>query len=268
MGFLAPYVLVLAIFVVVPVIIGFGIGLRPQIYRELLADPVFATAAKNTFIYVIVSVNATMVIALILSGFFSLQKRWIGLLLVLFILPWAAPSIPTILSFRVMLNAETGVINQQLFQLFGIMEGPAWLTNANLAFVMAIIVHIWKSLPFWTLTLLTGRLAISGDLYEAASVDGASIWQKFRYITWPSLAKLYMTSTILSAIWTLGDFNSIYLLTGGGPADQTQVLATLGVKYVSNSRLDLGIASILIALPIILPLVVVMMRRLSGGREE
>jgi ABC-type sugar transport system permease subunit len=78
-------------------------------------------------------------------------------------------------------------------------------------------VHIWKSLPFWTLILMTGRLAISQDLFEAADVDGASWWQKFRFITWPSLRTLYLTCTLLSMIWTLGDFNSVYLLTGGGP---------------------------------------------------
>src|SRR5437867_12601218 len=85
---------------------------------------------------------------------------------------------------------------------------------------MAILVHIWKALPFWTLILMAGRLAIPKELYEAASVDGASGWQKFRYVTWPSIRTLYLTSTLLSLIWTLGDFNSVYLLTGGQPADQ------------------------------------------------
>ncbi|MGO4264061.1 carbohydrate ABC transporter permease, partial [Lysobacter sp. TAB13] len=136
-----------------------------------------------------------------------------------------------ILSFRVMLNPENGMLNQQLFHWFGIVEGPGWLTDPTLAFASSIMVHIWKSLPFWTLILVTGRLAISQDLYEAASVDGANGWQQFRFITWPSLATLYVTSTMLSMIWTLGDFNSVYLLTGGGPGDLNHVLATLGIRY-------------------------------------
>ena len=77
----------------------------------------------------------------------------------------------------------------------------------------------------------------SDDLYEAASVDGATKLQKFKYVTWPSLRTLYITSTILSMIWTLGDFNSVYLLTGGGPADLTHVLATLGIRYRGSIRL-------------------------------
>jgi multiple sugar transport system permease protein len=128
---------------------------------------------------------------------------------------------------------------------------------------MAMIVHIWKSLPFWTLILLAGRLAIPGELYEAASVDGASTWQKFKFVTWPSVSGLYLTSLILSTIWSLGDFNSIYLLTGGGPADLTHVLATLGIRYLRLDQVDLSMATIVCALPLVLPLVYFMMKRLS-----
>ena len=91
----------------------------------------------------------------------------------LFILPWAVPSIPTILSVRFMLNPEWGVINQTIFRLT-FEDGPNWLNDPKLALFFAMLVHIWKSLPFWTLILLSGRLAIPADLYEAASVDGAS----------------------------------------------------------------------------------------------
>jgi multiple sugar transport system permease protein len=127
----------------------------------------------------------------------------------------------------------------------------------------AMLMHIWKSLPFWTLILLAGRMSIPAEQYEAASVDGASSWQKFRFITWPSMQTLYLTSTILSMIWTLGDFNSVYLLTGGGPADLTHVLATLGIRYLRLDQVDLAMASIVVALPLVLPLVFFMMKRLS-----
>ena len=115
--------------------------------------------------------------------------------------------------------------------------------------------------------LVAGRLAIPGEQYEAASVDGATRWQKFRFITWPAMRSLYLTSTILSMIWTLGDFNSVYLLTGGGPGDLNHVLATLGIRYMRNNNLDLGIASIIVAMPLILPMVFVMVKRLSKGPD-
>jgi multiple sugar transport system permease protein len=106
-------------------------------------------------------------------------------------------------------------------------------------------------------------LSIPTEQYEAASVDGATRWQKFKFITWPSMRSLYLTSTILSMIWTLGDFNSVYLLTGGGPADMTHVLATLGIRYLRLDQVDLAMASIVVALPFVLPLVYFMMKRLS-----
>jgi multiple sugar transport system permease protein len=197
-----------------------------------------------------------------LSGFFVEQRAWIKWLSVLFILPWAVPSIPTILSVRFMLNPEWGMVNTLIFKLTG-DDGPNWLNDPTVALAMAIAVHIWKSLPFWTLILVTGRLAIAHDLYEAASVDGATWGQKFRYITWPSMQTLYITCTLLSMIWTLGDFNSVYLLTGGGPADLTHVLSTLGIRYLRLDQLSLAMASIVCAMPFVLPLVYYMMKRLS-----
>lgn len=265
LAMLVPYLLVFAIFVVYPVLFGLYLGRHVESYRQLFEDPAFLVALRNTIIFLVVAVNVKFLLALGLSGFFVASRAWVKIVLVIFILPWAIPSIPTILSFRIMLNPENGIVNQQLFRLFGIVEGPNWLNEPWLAFTMAIVVHIWKSLPFWTLILITGRLAIPHELYEAAAVDGASSWNQFRHVTWPSLATLYVTSTMLSTIWTLGDFNSVYLLTGGGPGDSTQVLATLGIRYLRIDKLDLGIAAIIVAMPLVLPLVYVMVRRLSRG---
>jgi multiple sugar transport system permease protein len=264
---LVPYVIVFGAFVAYPLLYGLWLGTNPASYRQLFQDPAFSTAAINTVIFLMVAVNVKFLMALFLSGFFVQQRPWIKVVLVLFILPWAVPSIPTILSFRFLLNPEWGLINAQIFKYTG-LDGPNWLNDPTLAFGAAIVVHIWKSLPFWTLILITGRLAIPRDLYEAASVDGASKWQQFLHITWPSLATLYITSTVLSMIWTMGDFNSVYLLTGGGPGDKTHVLATLGVRYLRIDKLDLGIASIIVAMPFILPLVFFMVRRLQKEARE
>ena len=263
----APYVLVFLVFVVYPVGYGLYLARDPQSYVKLWNDPVFFNAVVNTLLFLVVVVNLKFAIALFLSGFFVRERKWIGILAVLFILPWAVPSIPTILSFRFMLNPEWGVINSVIFKLTG-ADGPNWLNDRWIAFSMAGLVHIWKSLPFWTLILITGRLAISKDLYEAAAVDGATGWQKFAWITWPSLRNLYLTSVILSMIWTLGDFNSVYLLTGGGPADLTHVMATLGIRYLRLDQLDMAMATIVTALPFVLPLVYFMVRRLSVGPGE
>ncbi len=259
---LAPYILVFLAFVVYPVGYGLWLARQPASYVALFHDPIFARAAVNTLIFLLIGINFKMLIALFLSGFFATQRTWIKWLSVLFILPWAVPSIPTILSIRFMVNPEWGIINTLIFDLTG-EDGPNWLNEPSLALILAIIVHVWKSLPFWTLILIAARLAIPGELYEAAAVDGATSWHKFRYITWPSMQTLYLTCTILSMIWTLGDFNSVYLLTGGGPADLTHVLATLGIRYLRLDEVDMSMAAIVCALPLVLPLVYFMMKRLS-----
>jgi multiple sugar transport system permease protein len=261
-AFVVPYVLIFLVLVLFPVGYGLWLARSPQNYVKLFDDPIFFRTLVNTLVFLVVAINVKMAIALFLSGFFLHTRWWIKLLAALFILPWAVPSIPTILSVRFMLNPEWGVINQTIFRLTG-LDGPNWLNNPTLALSFSMLMHIWKSLPFWTLILLAGRLSIPGEQYEAASVDGATNWQKFRFITWPSMRSLYLTSTLLSMIWTLGDFNSVYLLTGGGPADLTHVLATLGIRYLRLDQVELAMASIVVALPLVLPLVYFMMKRLS-----
>ena len=259
---LVPYVLIFLVFVLFPVGYGLWLARDPQNYVKLADDPIFFRTVINTVIFLLVAVNLKMVIALGLSGFFVQTRWWIKALSLVFILPWAVPSIPTILSVRFMLNPEWGVINSTYFRLTG-LDGPNWLNDPTLALTFSMLMHIWKSMPFWTVILIAGRLAIPSEQYEAASVDGATRWQKFRFISWPAMRDLYLTCTLLSMIWTLGDFNSVYLLTGGGPADLTHVLATLGIRYLRLDQIELAMASIVVALPLVLPMVAVMMKRLS-----
>ena len=259
---IAPYVLVFIAFVLYPVSYGLWLARNPQSYVRLFEDPIFFRTVVNTILFLLIAVNLKFLLALYLSGFFVHERRWIRWLSVIFLLPWAVPSIPTIFSIRFMFNPEWGIVNSVIFRLTA-LDGPNWLNDPAIGLGLAILTHIWKSLPFWTLILIAGRLAIPRDQYEAASVDGASTWQKFRYVTWPSLRTLYLTSTILSMIWTLGDFNSIYLLTGGGPADLTHVLATLGIRYIRLDQVDMAMATIVCAMPLVLPLVYFMMKNLS-----
>jgi multiple sugar transport system permease protein len=263
---IAPYVLVFLAFVLYPVTYGLWLARHPASYVRLFEDPIFFRTAINTVVFLLIGVNLKFLLALMLSGFFVHERLWIRWLSVIFILPWAVPSIPTIFSIRFMFNPEWGIVNSVIFRLTA-ADGPNWLNDPSIGLGLAILTHIWKSLPFWTLILIAGRLAIPKDLYEAASVDGASTWQKFRFVTWPSLRTLYLTSTILSMIWTLGDFNSVYLLTGGGPADLTHVLATLGIRYIRLDQVDMAMATIVCAMPLVLPLVYFMMKHLSKGDE-
>jgi multiple sugar transport system permease protein len=260
-----PYLAVFVLFVAYPVAYGLWLGSGLSNYVRLWNDPIFVRAVMNTLAFLLIAVNLKLFLALLLSGFFLQPYRWIRWLSLLFILPWAIPSLVTILSFRWMLNAEFGMINNLIFRLT-FEDGPAWLNSTGLAFGAVVVVHVWKYLPFWTLILLAGRMAIPTELYESATMDGASRWQLFRYVTLPGIGNLYVTCTLLSTILTLGDFNSVYLLTGGGPNDTTHVLATLGIRYAFGlAEIGMGVATVIVALPLVIPLVIFMIRRL--GRE-
>src|SRR5256885_4557012 len=157
---LAPYILVFLAFVVYPVGYGLWLARHPASYVALWHDPIFARAAVNTLIFLVIGINFKMLIALFLFGFFAQQRTWIKWLSVLFILPWAVPSIPTILSVRFMFNPEWGMINQLIFKFTG-DDGPNWLNDPAVGLTMAIGVPKWKSLPVWTLILITGRSSVS-----------------------------------------------------------------------------------------------------------
>src|SRR5437016_7175746 len=118
------------------------------------------------------------------------------------------------------------------------------------------------------LIMLAARMASPKDLYEAAAVDGATGLQKFRYVTFPGVRNIYITSTLLSTIWSLGDFNSVYLLTGGAPLDRTHTLATLGIKYgYQTADVSTGVATVVTALPLVVPLTIYLVSQL-GRRNE
>ncbi len=185
---IAPYVLVFLVFVLYPVAYGLWLARHPASYVQLFDDPMFAKTVLNTLIFLVVGVNLKFLAALVLSGFFVRAETWIRWLSLLFILPWAIPSIPTILSIRFMLNPEWGIINSIIFRLTGV-DGPNWLNDQWIALSTAMLVHIWKSLPFWTLILIAGRLAIPAELYEAASVDGATSGRSFAGSRGPQSAR-------------------------------------------------------------------------------
>lgn len=267
-AFVLPYITVFLAFVVFPVGYGLVLGSHPASYRALFADPIYGRTVVNTLLYLAIGVNLKLFLALLLSGFFMRRERWVKALLLVFILPWAVPSIPTFIAFHWMLNSQWGLINNILWDLFR-MDGPPWLDTANLAMASNIAAYIWKWLPFWTLIFLAGRMAIPAELYEAADMDGATGLARFTHVTFPIMANLYTVCTLLSTIWTLGDFNTVHFVSGGGPALQTHVLATLGIRDAFElSDPHMGMAAVISALPLLIPLVIVLMRRLKTGEVQ
>jgi len=261
-AFATPYVAVFLAFVIYPVCYGLWLGSDPSRYQTLFADPVYPRTVINTLLYLLFGVNLKLLLALLLSGFFTRKGWWTKALLLVFMLPWAVPAIPSYISINWMLNGQWGLINNFIW-LVAQVDGPPWLDNPEYALGSVIYAHIWKWLPFWTLIFLAGRLAIPRELYEAADVDGASRLQKFSHVTMPLMAGLYLVCTLLSTIWALGDFNAVRFISGGGPALSTHVLATLGIRNafeLGDPRL--GMSVVMTALPLLIPLVILLMRQL------
>jgi multiple sugar transport system permease protein len=262
-AFVVPYAALFLAFVVYPVLYGLWLGHRPSLYAELFSDPIYQSTVVNTVIFVGVAVNLKMFGALLLSGFFMQRGWWVKALLLIYVLPWAVPALPAFISIHWMLNGQWGLLNNFLWDVFHI-DGPGWIeTSRWLALGSAIASHIWKWMPFWTVILLAGRMAIPQELYEAAEVDGAAGVRRFVHVTFPLLANLYLICTLLSTVFTLGDFTTVYFVTGGGPALSTHVLATLGIRDAFDiARPDLGVAAVMTALPLVIPLVILLMRKL------
>ena len=262
-AFIIPYVGVFLAFVAYPIVYGLWLGSDPALYAELMSEPIYQRTVVNTVLYLVIGVNLKMFGALLLSGFFMRRGWWVKGLLLIYVLPWAVPALPSFMSIHWMLNGQWGLFNNVLWNVFGV-DGPGWLeTSRWLALGSVIASHIWKWMPFWTVILLAGRMAIPQELYEAAEIDGATGLKRFAYVTFPLLANLYLICTLLSTLFTLGDFNSVYFVSGGGPALSTHVLATLGIRDAFEiARPELGVAVVMSALPLMIPLVILLMRKL------
>jgi multiple sugar transport system permease protein len=261
LAFIAPYVAVFLAFVVHPYAYVLWMAADPSLYADLIDDRLFLPTLVNTLLFVGLGVNLKMFLALLLSGFFLRPRRWIRILLAIYVLPWALAAAQTCLSFHWMLIGEQGLVDGLLLQLFGI-EGPIWFNGRWLGLGCDIAVYLWKWMPFWTLIFLAARLTIPRDIYDSAKVDGATGVRQFVHVTFPLLANLYLICTLLSVLWTLGDFTTVYLVSNGGPAGLTNVLATLGYHYAFNfGRPALGVAAVMSALPVLIPVIIVLMRR-------
>jgi multiple sugar transport system permease protein len=259
LAFCSPLILVFLVLVITPMLYEIYLGLDRTIYPAIFSDPIFIQTLWNTVIFVGVAVNIKMILALVVSALFAADHWAVRILSGIFLLPWAIPSLPGILAFRWMLNGQWGIVNKILNDLG--FAGYPWLVRRPSALAAAIVYHIWKYLPFWTLMFVAGRRSIPKDLYEASDIDGAQPLQKFRFITFPMLRNLYLICSLLSMVFTLGDFVIIKIMTGGAPGDSTHVLATLAYRYTFQmGKLDWGVGTFITALPVTLLFIFILIR--------
>jgi multiple sugar transport system permease protein len=236
-------------------------------YADLSRDPVFHKVVWNSALFTVVSVAVKLVIGLLMA--LSLHRALAARRLVrgILLLPWVVPTVITALAWHWMFDALHGFINISLQSLHLIAEPIAWLGQPATAMMAVITVNIWRGFPFFGVSLLAGLQAIPRDLYEAAAVDGASPLHRFRHITLPGLRPVILVTTLISTIFTLNDFNIVYVMTRGGPGIATHVLATYTYETGFHAlRWGKAVAVSMYLMPLVALMIVVLARHLT--KEE
>src|SRR4051812_8525648 len=214
-------------------------------------DSVFRLVVLNTFVYTIAATLLKMVGGLALALVMNQDFRFKNLTRALLLLPFIVPTVLSTIAWQWILDPAFSVVNWTLVATgLATSPGPSWLGNPSLAMGSLIVVNVWRGLPFYAITLLAGLQTISPELYEAATIDGASTWARFRWVTLPLMKPVIFIVTMFSVIFTFADFQLIYVLTRGGPASATQVFATYAFDVAMNGgQLGQGAAIALTMVP-------------------
>ena len=216
--------------------IGFGN------FERLFGNPDFRVAILNTVVFTVGSLFFQFTIGLAIAVFFNQKFPLNGFLRSLFLLPWLAPILVSGAVWVRLFDMDYGVINYVLRSLHLIDEPLAWLTNPRLAPFSTLIANIWIGIPFNAVILYGGLQDIPPTLYEAATIDGANSWQRFRFISWPLLRPVSTVVLLLGLIYTLKVFDVIMSITRGGPANVSQTLNTWAYN-LSFINLDFGLGA-------------------------
>ena len=193
-------------------------------YRTVTGDPVFGPALLHTVLFTGISLVFQFGIGMALAVFFAQNFKLSATLRALFLVPWLLPLIVSASTWSWMLNSDSGVVNAAL-GVAGI--GPVnWLTSPAWALTSVIIANVWIGIPFNLVVLYSGLQGIPAEIHEAAALDGASGWQRFRRITFPLLRGVSAITLLLGLVYTLKVFDLIWIMTKGGPADASTTFAT------------------------------------------
>jgi ABC-type sugar transport system permease subunit len=239
-------------------------------YIRLASDGFFQRAVWNSVIFtfgsVIFKLALGMAMALVLTSKIRFRNVFTGILLV----PWVAPTVVSALNFLWIYDGSLGVLNYLLVKVLHILpQGVGWLSEAGTAMAAVIFVNIWRGFPFFGISFLAGMKAIPGELYEAASVDGANAFQRFVHVTLPGLRNIVIIVVLLSTIWTFNDFAIVYILTKGGPGGATMVLPVFTYELAFGAqRLGDAIAVALYMLPPLAIVIIVLARYMRRGHAR
>jgi multiple sugar transport system permease protein len=283
---LAPTIVLLGAFIAYPFVMGVWfalssisvgnpgefVGLRN--FQKLLSlqlawppvvwnDAIFKMAFLNTCFYTFFATIFKLALGMWLALLLNRHFRGKRLVRASMLLPFIVPTVLSTFAWRWMFDPTFSVLNWLLYQTGAITTKVPFLSNGDYAMWSAIVVNTWRGMPFFAITLLAGLQTINPDLHEAASLDGANGWKRFWNVTWPLLKPVTVVVVVFSIIQTFSDFQLIYVLTGGGPANSTHLLATYAYQIgVATGLLGEGAAISLFMLPVLFVVVWVQLRYL------
>lgn len=227
-------------------------------FAKLWDDNIFWTAVWNTFWYTGVTTVFKLGLGLWLAMLLNRHFKGKALVRAFILLPFIIPTVLSTFAWKWMFDPTFSVINWSLFKLGLIHMRINWLGDPSLAMDSIMVVNIWRGVPFFAISLLAGLQTISPELNEAAAIDGARPWARFWYVTWPLLLPVTMVVMLFSVIQTFADFQLVYVMTGGGPANATHLFATYAYQIgIVSGLLSQGAAVSLAMFPFLFVIVVV-----------
>jgi len=278
---LAPTILLLGVFIAYPFVMGVWLSLTNTSvgnvghfiglgnFVKAWNDSIFRTAFWNTSVYTFWATIFKLALGMWLALLLNRNFRGKRLVRASMLLPFIVPTVLSTFAWRWMFDPTFSVLNWLLYRGGFIVTKLPFLSDGVYALWCAIVVNTWRGMPFFAITLLAGLQTINPDLHEAASLDGANGWKRFWYVTWPLLKPVTLVVVVFSIIQTFSDFQLIYVLTGGGPANSTHLLATYAYQIgVATGLLGEGAAISLCMLPVLFIVVWLQLRylrRLEGA---
>ncbi len=249
----SPAILLLLLLVFYPIVYSLWLSLheynlrRPRQvefigignYIEIFSSPQFWSATRTTVMFSIGSIGLTVLLGTLLA--LLLNEKWPGrgLLRAIALIPWAIPPVVNGLVWQWLFEGQNGLVNHILVSLGFIDSYQAWLAQPSTALPALVIAQVWNHVPFVAIVMLAALQTIPGELYDASKVDGANVFQRFFYVTFPWLSHSLLLVLITQTMVALRTFDIVYVLTGGGPGDSTTVIAWL--TYVTTfSFTDFG----------------------------
>jgi multiple sugar transport system permease protein len=278
---LAPGVAILTVFIAYPFVMAIWFSLTDisvgqagkfvgaDNFKKAFDDTIFQAAFWNTCFYTFWATIFKLALGMWLALLLNRHFRFKRMIRAWMLLPFIIPTVLSTFAWRWMFDPTFSVINWTLYHMGWITDRLPFLSDGDWAMWCAIAVNTWRGTPFFAITLLAGLQTINPDLHEAAALDGANAWNRFWHVTWPLLLPVTLVVVVFSVIQTFSDFQLIYVLTGGGPANSTHLVATYAYQIgVGSGLLGEGAAISLFMFPVLCLVVWFQLRylkRMEGG---